>query len=150
MNPKLNQNAKHETQTPPKLSTTAFPQAFATYLIFVQRNIFLGLLLCKYLLSKTSTCLLSCSISYRIFVEGLLRCSRCTKYCTYIHSIRNDQDSCAVYQCQLLKSPIIIIKLHLYIRRMAVKIFRISFWTPHNFHFHLRASNACFGAAVNG
>lgn len=73
MNPKLNQNAKHETQTPPKL-TTAFPQAFATYLIFVQRNIFLGSLLCKYLLSKTSTCLWSCSISHTILVEGLLRC----------------------------------------------------------------------------
>lgn len=107
MNPKLNQNAKHETQTPPKLSTTAFPQAFATYLIFVQRNIFLGSLLCKYLLSKTSTCLLSCSISYRIFVEGLLRCSRCTKY-IYPLTIGIDRNICAVYSCYIHKSALII------------------------------------------
>lgn len=68
---------------PPKLSTTAFPQAFATYLIFVQRNIFLGSVLCKYLLSKTRTCLLSCSISYQILAEGLDAADAQSKY---IHS----------------------------------------------------------------
>lgn len=75
-----NKNVKHEIQTIPPSSTgtTAFPQVFATYLIFVQRNIFLGRVLCKYLLSKTRTCLLSCSTCYRILREGLFRCCKHT------------------------------------------------------------------------
>lgn len=68
------------TQSPKFHGTTAFPQVLATYLIFVQWNIFLGSVLCKYLLSKTRTCVLSFSACYRILREGLFRCCKHTEY----------------------------------------------------------------------
>lgn len=49
----------------------------------------------------------------------------------------------------MLESPLIIIKLHLYISGVAVEIFRIGLWAPRNFHQYLRTSNKCFWAAVN-
>lgn len=110
MNPKLNQNAKPETQTPPKLGTTAFPQAFATYLIFVQRNIFLGSLLCKYLLSKTRTCLLSCKRNLQNPRGRTSPMLRTHKVRTSTHKWNGSWHLCSSSMLNTLKSPLILIK----------------------------------------
>lgn len=66
-----NKSKIQHKQPPAFHGTTAFPQVLATYLILGHWNIFLGSALGKYLLSKTRTCLLSCSVCCRILREVL-------------------------------------------------------------------------------